>query len=155
MDALSIIFTALIAGAAAAAEDLAGQALKEAYNALKDLIIQKLGGASKVEAAIDAVEQRPQSEGRKALLREQLTSASGDIDATVIEQAEAFLKLLKDGGWISGSFYQAIVTGSGAAAQAGSVAAGEGGTAVSGDVEGSIYLRRRPQDNDTAGEDVR
>ncbi len=153
MDALSIILTALITGAAAAAEDLAGHALRDAYHALRNLIIQKLGGASKVEAAIDAVEQRPQSEGRKAILREQLKAASADIDATVIEQAEAFLRLLKEGGWISGSFYQAIVTGSGAVAQAGAVAAGEGGMAVSGDVEGDIYLKRRPETYNTASED--
>ena len=38
MDPISLIITALVAGAAAASKDIAGQAVKDAYKGLKDLI---------------------------------------------------------------------------------------------------------------------
>jgi hypothetical protein len=141
MDPLTVIVAALTAGAAAAAQDVAERAVKDAYEALKAIIVRKFGHLARVQAAVDAVEQRPSSEGRQEVLREELATAEAHQDTEVTQQAQAFLDLLQEHGLVSGALYRAAVTGSGAIAQGpGAVAAGEGGVAVGGDVEGDIQM---------------
>lgn len=57
------IVAALAAGALAAGSEVAGQAVKDAYAGLKDLVVRKLGGKGEVEAAVRLLEQKPESEG--------------------------------------------------------------------------------------------
>jgi len=140
MDPISVIVGALTAGAMAAVREVAGQAVFDGYKALKALIARKFGEKARVEAAMEAVEQRPGSEGRQEILKEQLEASGVDQDEQVLQQARDFLDLLNAHGLLSGAFYQAIVSGSGAVAQAGSVAAGEGGVPVGGDVEGGVHV---------------
>lgn len=141
MDPLTIIVSALTAGAAAAAQEVAGKAVKDAYAALRAIIIKKFGHLARVEAAVEAVEQRPSSEGRQEILKEELVTAEVDQDDELVGQAQAFLNLLQEHGLVSGPAYRATVTGSGAIAQGpGAVAAGEGGVAIGGDAEGTIQV---------------
>jgi hypothetical protein len=139
-DPISIIIGALIAGAGAAAKDVADKAVKDAYQGFRTLIVRKFGSKTDVEEALAGVEKKPESEARQSVLKEELTNAGAAQDTELIEQAQAFLALLKEDGVISAATYQATVSGSGAAAQDHSVAAGEGGVAVGGNVEGGINL---------------
>lgn len=139
-DPLSIIVGALIAGAGAAAKDVAGKAVKDAYQGFKALVVRKFGGQADVEDALAGVEKKPDSEARQNVLKEELTTAGAAQDSELVRQAQALLELLKEDGLISDATYQATVTGSGAVAQDHSVAAGQGGVAVGGNVEGGINV---------------
>ena len=141
MDPLTVIISALTAGAAASAKDVVAQAVKDGYVGLKALIVRQFGQKADVEAALEGVEKKPDSEARQAVLKEELETAGAAQDAEVIRQAQALLDLLKQHGLVSGPSYQATVKGSGAIAQGeGAVAAGAGGVAVGRDVTGSTII---------------
>jgi hypothetical protein len=139
MDPISIIALALVAGAAAAAKDVAAQAVKDGYAGLKALIVRKFGGKGDVQNAVEGAEKRPDSEARQAVLKEELQTAGADKDDEVLKQAQALLELLKRHGALDDASYSAINTGSGAIAQGpGAVAAGAGGISIGGNVGGRI-----------------
>ena len=141
MDPITIIVTALVAGAAVGSKDVAGQAVKDGYAALRALLVHKFGGQTDVAGALEEVEKKPDSEARQGVLKEELATAKAGQDAEVVRQAQALLDLLKEQGLAAGTSYQATLTGSGAIAQGpGAVAAGAGGVAVGGSIEGGIHL---------------
>lgn len=139
MESITIIVTALAAGAVAASKDVATQAIKDAYTGLKALIARKFSGNSDVAIALEQVEKKPDSEGRKATLAEELTAAEADQDAELVKQAQALLNLLKKHEPNLAATYTATLTGSGAIAQGGSVAGGKGSTVIGGSAHGSVY----------------
>ncbi len=137
MDPVTLIVTAVTAGAVAASKDVAAQAVKDGYAALKALIVRQFG--QKVDVV--ALEKDPDSEARQAVLKEELETAGAAQDAEVVQQAQALLDLLKEHGLELGPSYQAELRGSGAIAQGpGAVAAGAGGVAVGGDVKGGVHI---------------
>ena len=137
MDTIMQIVTALAAGALAATPAVAGQAVKDAYAGLKDLVVRKLGGKGEVEAAVRLLEQKPESEGRKTALAEELQAAGAGDDRELAQAAQALLDLLQAHGLAGTTSYQATVIGPGAAAQGpGATAAGQGGIAIGGNVPG-------------------
>jgi hypothetical protein len=138
MDPITIIATAVVAGAAAASKDVAAQAVRDAYAGLKALIVRRFGGEADVEDAVQGVEKKPESDAREAVLKEELEGAGADQDAEVLKQAQALLELLEKHNELPAA-YQATVYGSGAIAQGpGAVAAGERGVAIGGDAQGPI-----------------
>jgi hypothetical protein len=151
MEPLSIIVGALVAGAAAGATDVASQAVKEAYAGLKALIVQRFSSGPDVAESVEKVEKQPEAEHRQAYLKGELQNAGADKDAEIVQQAQALLDLLKKEGMLSDAQYQIIVSGSGAAAVAGGIAAGEGGVAAQ-KIEGGVSLGgsrpKRPEEND-------
>jgi hypothetical protein len=143
MDPITLIVTAATAGAVAASKDVAAQAVKDGYAALKALIVRKFG--QKVDVA--ALEKDPDSKARQGVLKEELETAGAAQDAEVVQQAQALLDLLKQHGLEAGPSYQAELRGSGAIAQGpGAVAAGKGGVAVGGDVKGDVRVGRKEKD---------
>jgi hypothetical protein len=75
---IASIVSALAAGALASAKKVAGHAVEDAYNAVKALVVRKIGG----ETAVKAVEEKPKSDAAKALLAEELkASAAVEDDA--------------------------------------------------------------------------
>lgn len=73
------------------------------------------------------VEGRPDSEGRKAVLKEERQAAKADQDDEIVQAARQLLDRLAQAGQAGGASYQATNSGSGAIAQgAGAVAAGQG-----------------------------
>lgn len=141
MDPLTIIITALTAGAAAAAKDVVAQAVKDGYAGLKALVVRRFGWKGDVETALEGVEKKPDSQARQAVLKEELEMAGAAQDTEVVRQAQALLDLLQQHGLVSGPSYQATLKGSGAIAQGeGAVAAGAGGVAVGGNVSGSTII---------------
>ena len=69
--------------------------LVDAYTSLKGLLQRKLGGGSKVVKAVEELEVRPDSEGRKLTLDEEITAARVDGDPEIQRAVQALLKELK------------------------------------------------------------
>jgi hypothetical protein len=146
MDPVTLIVSAIALGAAAGAKDVVPQAIKDAYAGFKALVVRKFGGAANaahVGDAVKQVEDKPESEGRKAVLQEEIEAAKPAIDAELIAKAEALLKQLQDAGQApAGVSYTATLTGSGAIAQGpGAVAGGAGSTIISGNTGTHIDAR--------------
>jgi hypothetical protein len=132
MSITTMLVGAVVSGAVAATGQVAGAAIKDAYGAFKALIVRKLGAQADVENAIQQVEAKPKSEARRGMLAEELDAASAAQDAEIVAAAKELLRLLDEEGIQTGISYQATVSGSGAAAQDHSTAAGAGGVAMSG-----------------------
>jgi hypothetical protein len=112
------LLTALVAGAAAATAEAAGQAIKDAYSGLKQLVIEKFGAKADVEKAVLGVEGKPDSPGRQMTLKEELESvvaADPTVaqDQALLEQAQKLLALLQEAGHPAAASVKIIQTGSG------------------------------------------
>ena len=141
MDPLTVIISALTAGAAAAAKDVVAQVIKDGYAGLKALVVRRFGQKGDVEAALEGVEKKPDSQARQGVLKEELEKAGAAQDAEVVRQAQALLALLEQHGLVSGPSYQATLKGSGAIAQGpGAKAVGERGVLVEGDAKGGVII---------------
>jgi hypothetical protein len=90
MDPLSLIVAALTAGAAAAAKDTAGAAIKDGYQGLKALILRKLAGIPAATVVLEEHEKDPET--YDAPLKKKLAEASADQDATILQAARALLE---------------------------------------------------------------
>jgi hypothetical protein len=82
---LASIVGAVVAGAVAKAEDVGGRAVTDAYDALRALIVRKLGKGG----AVKSVEDEPRSESAQAALAEALTKAGLAADLELVHHAEA------------------------------------------------------------------
>ncbi len=70
-------------------------AIADAYHKLKALLSKKFGGESDVVHAVNEVEAKPDSAGRKATLQEEVVTAKADQDQEVLQAAQALLHLLQ------------------------------------------------------------
>lgn len=86
MEPLTLIYSALVAGASAALKPTAELAVKEAYQTLKALALRKLG---RVE--VETLERDPADETRRKLLKQELERTGPLADREVLEQAQATL----------------------------------------------------------------
>ena len=94
MDPINTLLAAIVAGSVVASKDVATQAVKDGYAALKALLVRKFGETSDVADALQKVENKPDSEARQALLKEELDSAGASQDLELVQRAQAFLTLL-------------------------------------------------------------
>ena len=152
MDPITLIVTAIATGAAVAATEVATEAVRDAYAGFKALVIRNFGSTGAVEASVQQVEANPDSEVWQNALSDGLTQAGADADQAVISLANNLLDLIAELDRSTGSTYTATLKGSGAIAQDHSVAAGEGGTAVQGDVHGPIIHGSRNIVGDVRGD---
>jgi hypothetical protein len=93
MDPVTLIVTALTAGAAAGGQSVVTEAIKDAYTGLKALIKRKFAGKPSAEVALTEHENDPQTWQaplKKALLQEHL-----DQDAEILQAAQALLDQLQ------------------------------------------------------------
>lgn len=144
MEPLSIILTSLVAGATVVGKGVAGEVVKDAYTKLKGVLLREFGAKGDMETALAQVEDKPESDGRKSVLEEELETAKAAQDDEIVQSAKAMLDLLKEHGLLSPS-YQAMLEGNGAIAQGGSVAAGKGGVAIGGNVEGGVRITNQKE----------
>lgn len=104
MDPVTLIVAALGAGAAAAAQETAGQAVKDAYQGLRGLLRRLFadrpgpGGG----AEVDRFEREP--EAAEAPLRDALARAGADRDPEVIAAAQEVLATVDPEGAAAGKF---------------------------------------------------
>jgi hypothetical protein len=89
MDPLSVIVAALVAGAAAAAKDTAGAAIKDSYQGLKGLIQKQLAGCPAAAVVLEEHEKDPAT--YEAPLKKKLAEAAADQDAAILQAARTLL----------------------------------------------------------------
>ncbi len=90
MDPISIIVTALVAGAGAALKPMTEQAIKDAYAGMKGLIQRKYG---RVDVAV--LETDPASQARQAVVKEDLEKTGAGQDEQLLREAKALLDVVQ------------------------------------------------------------
>jgi hypothetical protein len=89
------IVAAISAGAVTGATDTAKSAIADAYEGLKSLIKKKFGHDSEPAQAIDKLEAKPDSDGKKQVLAEELKAVNSSSDPELVAAAESLLALIK------------------------------------------------------------
>ncbi|MBI5651687.1 MAG: hypothetical protein HZC40_14775 [Chloroflexi bacterium] len=74
---------------------LSEQAIKDAYEALKALIARKFGKESDLAQAVENLEKKPESVGRKETLVEEVTASNADRDQELLQAAKALSAIIK------------------------------------------------------------
>jgi|ERR1700677_2928072 hypothetical protein len=87
------IVAAISAGAVSGARETAKSAIADGYQGLKSLIKTTLGHTSEAVKAIDGLESKPASDGRKQTLTEELDAAGVTSHRDLVSAAEALLAL--------------------------------------------------------------
>jgi hypothetical protein len=96
MDPITLIVTALAAGAALGVQDTASAMVKDAYASLKALARRRLGGDPGVEMVLVRHEQAPETWQAPLMAELARTGAEGDTD--LIAAARALLDLVSVAG---------------------------------------------------------
>jgi hypothetical protein len=91
MDPITLILTALAAGATASIQTTAGEAVKDAYTGLKTLIQRKFVGKPSAEVALAEHEKKPDI--WKAPLAQGLKETEADQDQDIIAAAQQLIQL--------------------------------------------------------------
>lgn len=102
MDPVTLIMTALAAGAASALQDGAAQAVKDAYARLRGLVRERFAGCPKGELVLAEHEAAPQT--WEAPLAAELSAAGAAGDASLLAAAQALLSLVDEAGARSGKY---------------------------------------------------
>jgi hypothetical protein len=89
------IVAALSAGAVAGATDTAKKAVADAYEGVKSLVKKKFGGDSDAAEAIDKLEAKPHSDGRKQTLTEELEAVNAASDPELVSAVQSLLELIR------------------------------------------------------------
>jgi hypothetical protein len=92
MDPITLIVTALAAGAALGVQDTVSAMVKDAYAGLKALVRKRLGGGPGAELVLTGHEQAPET--WQAPLMAELAEAGADGDRDLIAAAQALLDLV-------------------------------------------------------------
>jgi hypothetical protein len=108
VDPITIVVSALVAGAAAGLDDTAGQVVRDAYAALKNLLKRKLRGAPGADAILDRHEAKPDawSDAVATILGETNAADNEEIQ----EAAKRVLELSDPVGSAAGK-YNIVVKG--------------------------------------------
>jgi hypothetical protein len=102
MDPVTLILTALAAGAGLGLKDAASSAVTDAYNGLKGLVRRRLVGRPDAELVLARHEQDPQVWDKP--LGQELTAADAAQDAGLVTAAQAFLALADATGTAAGKY---------------------------------------------------
>jgi hypothetical protein len=92
MDPITLIITALASGVAAAIQEASGDAIKNAYQGLKNLVRRRLTGNSAAEVALEKHAEKP--EVWEAPLKDALSEAGADQDKEIVEAAQRLMALI-------------------------------------------------------------
>lgn len=85
------IVATLSAGAISGLTEVSKTAITDAYSKLKALLAKKFGDQSDVVHAINEVEAKPTSSGRKVALQEEISAVKADQDPEILSLAQALL----------------------------------------------------------------
>jgi hypothetical protein len=100
MDPITLIVTALAAGAALGLTDTASSAIKDAYAGLKALVKKRLGESQKAEIVLAGHEQAPDT--WQAPLMAELEQAGARNDSGLVAAAQALMHLVDEAGGQAG-----------------------------------------------------
>lgn len=87
MDPVTMIVSALAAGAASGLKESAAEGIKDAYAALTRWLGERYGGVD-----VGAVEKRPESEAKRASLQEDLQDAGAGSDEQLLALAQRLVE---------------------------------------------------------------
>ena len=113
MDPVTLIVTALAAGAVLGLKDAASAAVKDAYAGLKALVKKRFAGRPKGELVLAEHEAAPQT--REGPLAAELAAAGADRDSELVAAAQALMRLVDEEGFEAGKYnvkYQVDARGS-------------------------------------------
>lgn len=79
----------------AALGKLSEQAIQDAYNALKLVIVKKFGADGRLFRSVKELEEDPNSEAGKMMIKEQVTKANALHDHDVLKALEALQTMLE------------------------------------------------------------
>lgn len=91
MEPLSTLVSALVAGAAAALKPTAEAVVKDAYSALKRMIMSR---SPKIN--IDVLESDPKSKSRQEVVKEDIQKSGVTNDSQVLELAKNLLEVIRE-----------------------------------------------------------
>ena len=106
MDPVTLIVTALAAGAASALQDGASSAVKDAYARLKALVKKRFASHPKGEMVLAEHQASPQT--WEAPLAAELSEAGVDGDADLLAAAQALMNLVDEAGSRAGKYAVAL-----------------------------------------------
>ncbi|MEI3848056.1 MULTISPECIES: hypothetical protein [unclassified Microbacterium] len=98
MDPVTLIVTALVAGATVAFKDVGNNLVKDAYNGLKALVKRTFGGSD------TSTEELDKSQPDKAALEEQVRASGAAEDKAILEKAHELMRLVDPKGAASGKY---------------------------------------------------
>jgi hypothetical protein len=75
--------------------NLWAEGVKASYQTLKALLQKKFNRQAALMQSLEGLEQKPNSEGRKMTLNEELTAVGADKDAEILAAAKALLAALE------------------------------------------------------------
>jgi hypothetical protein len=102
MDPVTLIVTALAAGAASALQDGTSAAVKDAYARLKALVTRRFTGRAKAELVLAEHQAAPQT-WEKPLAAE-LSVAGAESDVDLVAAAQALMSLVDEAGSLAGKY---------------------------------------------------
>jgi hypothetical protein len=111
VDTVTLILTALAAGAALGVKDTASQAVKDAYGSLKALVHRRLAGRGDGELALARYEEAPDT--WEAPLAKELTATGAGDDARLVAAAQALMALADAAGSQAGKYAVQVHGGQG------------------------------------------
>ena len=89
---MDIITTAIIAALAGLSKD----AVNDSYKALKSALKKKFGSDSDVVDAVEGLEKKPDSKGRRATLQEEIENSKVNEDSEIVQLAQDLLNQLQE-----------------------------------------------------------
>ena len=89
---MDIITTAIIAAIAGLSKD----AINDSYKALKSALKKKFGSNSDVVDAVEGLEKKPDSKGRRATLQEEIENSQVNGDSEIVQLAQDLLNKLQE-----------------------------------------------------------
>jgi hypothetical protein len=110
MDPVSLIITALVAGAAAGGKDAATAVVTDAYNGLKALLLRRMAGDSSARTVIEEHEKDPDT--WKAPVSKVISESEAFKDKEIVDAARRLLELSDPEGARDGR-YNVTITASG------------------------------------------
>jgi hypothetical protein len=111
MEPISIIMAALAAGAAAGATEVASQAIKDAYEGLKALVLKRFEGKPAAETAL--VEYEQDADTWEKPLQKSLVEAGADKEQEIVDAAQKVLQLVQPQQVAKGKYNVQIGTAQG------------------------------------------
>jgi hypothetical protein len=93
MEPITLILTALAAGAAAISKGALGEAGKDAYKNLKERIQRRFAGKPQQEILLAEHEKEPETWEKP--LQKALTESQADQDAEIIQAAQQLLQIIR------------------------------------------------------------
>ncbi len=113
VDPVSIIVSVLAFGAGALAKKMLDKAGEDLYDSVKGKLRSLLGSNEDGVEALEKVERKPNSTGRRTTLQEELSDLDLAQDHEVVKLAVQLLNHLQEKNLLPGDTYQTIMQGDG------------------------------------------